>query len=247
MLFRVVRPMKRDGSRIPIFVQRIPADIMSRAVGTCLAISLGDGFTFVTVSARAQSIRFSLRTADPARLKAVRQSPPRILKASGRHSAKTLPPSCRTVRPPRLLETSTASGRTARIAPGSIAIEQKPGGGWQRVSETQAEQEAHWAAIEAMWEQVGASGDPADLEKPLGPLVDRLLLSKGIRRVDDDSRSIVLSAFWMALRDAFASRRKNIEGDYSDDPKAEQVSRMGGAEPRLACNNRVRWFFDGIG
>lgn len=73
-----------------------------------------------------------------------------------------------------------------------------------------------------MWEQVGASGDPADLEKPLGPLVDRLLPSKGIRRVDEDSRSIVLSAFWKALRDAFASRRKNIEGDYSDDPKAKR-------------------------
>ena len=33
MLFRVVRPMKREGSRIPMFVQRIPADVMGRAVG----------------------------------------------------------------------------------------------------------------------------------------------------------------------------------------------------------------------
>jgi hypothetical protein len=69
MLFRVVRPMKRDGSRIPIFVQRIPADVISRAVGMKLAIPLGDGFTFVTVSARAQSVRFSLRTADPRQVK----------------------------------------------------------------------------------------------------------------------------------------------------------------------------------
>jgi integrase len=52
--------------------------------------------------------------------------------------------------------------------------------------------------------------------------VDRLLLSRGIRRVDDDSRSILLSAFWMALRDAFESRKKNIEGDYSPDPKANR-------------------------
>ena len=29
-------------------------------------------------------------------------------------------------------------------------------------------------------------------------------------------------AFWMALSDAFANRRKNIEGDYSDDPKAKR-------------------------
>jgi hypothetical protein len=46
-----------------------------------------------------------------------------------------------------------------------------PGDGWQRDSETQADQEAYWAEIEAMWQKVGASGDPADLEKPLGPLV----------------------------------------------------------------------------
>jgi len=69
MLYRVVRPMKRDGSRIPIFVQRIPADIKARAVGTRLAIPLGDGFALITVSARAQAVRFSLRTADPSQIK----------------------------------------------------------------------------------------------------------------------------------------------------------------------------------
>ena len=73
------------------------------------------------------------------------------------------------------------SGQMVRDRARSISIVHLPGVGWQRESETQAEQEAYWAAIEAMWEQVGASGDPADLEKPLGPPVDRLLLSKGIR------------------------------------------------------------------
>jgi hypothetical protein len=42
-----------------------------------------------------------------------------------------------------------------------MAIEQKPGGGWQRVHETQADEEAHWAAIEAMWEGV-QFGSPLD-------------------------------------------------------------------------------------
>jgi integrase len=222
MLFRVVRPMKRDGSRIPIFVQRIPVDVMSRAVGTRLAIPLGDGFTFVTVSTRAQSVRFSLRTTDPSQAK-TRQA----IAAAYLEGVWT---ALREDAPAKLShrQATALAGDLYRVwADGenrarSIAIEQKPGGGWQRVSEMQSEQEDYWAAIETMWETTGASGDPADLEKPLGPLVDRLLLSKGIRRVDEDSRSIVLSAFWKALRDAFASRRKNIEGDYSDDPKAKR-------------------------
>jgi integrase len=222
MLFRVVRPMKRDGSRIPIFVQRIPVDVMSRAVGTRLAIPLGDGFTFVTVSPRAQSVRFSLRTADPSQVKS-RQA----IAAAYLEDVWT---ALREDAPAKLShrQVTALAGDLYRVwADGedrarSIAIEQTPGGGWQRVSETQSEQEAYWAAIETMWEATGDSGDPADLEKPLGPLVDRLLLSKGIRRVDEDSRSILLSAFWKALRDAFASRRKNIEGDYSDDPKAKR-------------------------
>lgn len=222
MLFRVVRPMKRDGSRIPIFVQRIPADVMSRAVGVRLAIPLGDSFVFVTVSTRAQSVRFSLRTADPSHVKsrqaiaaaylegvwaALREDAP--VKLSHRQA---------TALAGELYRVWSDGENRAR----SIAIEQKPGGGWQRVSETQADQEASWAAIVAMWERVGASGNPAELEKPLGPLVDRLLLSKGIRRVDSDTRSMILSAFWMALRDAFESRKRNIEGDYSDDAKAKR-------------------------
>lgn len=234
MLFRVVRPMKRDGSRIPIFVQRIPADVMSRAVGTRLAIPLDDGFAFVTVSARAQSVRFSLRTADPSQVKS-RQA---IAAAYLEGVWTTL----REDAPIKLShrQATALAGELYRIwADGenrarSIAIEQKPGGGWQRVSDTQADEEAHWSAIVAMWEKVGESGEPSDLEKPLGPLVDRLLLSKGIRRVDDGSRSILLSAFWMALRDAFATRKRAVEGDYSDDPRANRYPAWQASESKPA-------------
>lgn len=95
-----------------------------------------------------------------------------------------------------------------------------PGIGWEPAEETQRESEAHWAAVVAMWERVGEEHDAARLEKPLGPLVDRLLLSKGIRQVDRESRPVLLVAFWMALRDAFKSRQRNAGGDYSSDPQA---------------------------
>src|SRR5690606_3644923 len=57
-------------------------------------------------------------------------------------------------------------------------------------------------------------------EKVLGLLVDRLLLAKGIQHVDESSRAILLSAFWKALKDAFENRKRNVEGDYSPDPRA---------------------------
>ena len=70
------------------------------------------------------------------------------------------------------------------------------------------------------------------MEKPLGAIVDRLLLAKGIKRVDEATRNIILPAFWQALRDAFESRKRNAEGDYSPDAKSgrfpEWTSPQGG-------------------
>lgn len=60
--------MRRDGSRFPSFVRRIPADVRAKAAGIELAIPLGDDFVFVTPSESAQGVRFSLRTHSPAKL-----------------------------------------------------------------------------------------------------------------------------------------------------------------------------------
>jgi hypothetical protein len=69
MLFRLVRPVKRSGSSIPYFVQRIPADVRASAVGRVLRIPLGDSTARIRISRQADSIRFSLRTRDPHKAK----------------------------------------------------------------------------------------------------------------------------------------------------------------------------------
>ncbi|WP_247297490.1 hypothetical protein [Bradyrhizobium sp. 179] len=102
----------------------------------------------------------------------------------------------------------------------SVAMVHTPGVGWAPDTDSQDEQEAQWAAVVAMWEKVGKDGDPKHLEKPLGAIVDRLLLTKGIRRADSESRAMLLVAFWMALRDAFMNRQRNAGGDYAADPQA---------------------------
>jgi len=70
MLYRMVRPMKRDGSRFPTYVRRIPVDVQDKLVGRTLHFPMGETTRAVTISSRAQSIRFSLRTDDPAEVKA---------------------------------------------------------------------------------------------------------------------------------------------------------------------------------
>jgi hypothetical protein len=71
-------------------------------------------------------------------------------------------------------------------------------------------------------ERIRDSGELADLEKPLGGLVDRLLLSEGIASTDAKTRPVLLTAFAEALLDAARSRERNATGDYSPDPRAER-------------------------
>lgn len=212
--------MRRDGSRFPLFVQRIPLDVRSNIVGKALAIPLGDSFAFVTPSESAQAVRFSLRTSDPSEIKRRQAAAAAFLESVWEAYRADVP-----IRLSHRQATALA-GELYRIwadsesRARSVAMVHTPGVGWAPDSESQEEHEAHWAAVVAMWERVGQDGDAKKLEKPLGPLVDRLLLMKGIRCVDDESRALLLTAFWMALRDAFKSRQRNAEGDYSPDPQA---------------------------
>ncbi|GAA0026831.1 hypothetical protein BROWWM01_09630 [Bradyrhizobium ottawaense] len=212
--------MRRDGSRFPLFVQRIPADVRRKAVGIKLAIPLGEGFVFVTPSEGAQAVRFSLRTTEPSEVK-TRQ-------ALAAASLETVWEALRNDAPVHLThrQATALAGELYRVwadsesRARSVAMVHTPGVGWAPDTESQEEQEAYWAALTEMWEKVGQDEEAKKLEKALGPIVDRLLLTKGIRRVDNESRALLLTAFWMALRDAFASRQRNAGGDYSIDPKA---------------------------
>ena len=67
----------------------------------------------------------------------------------------------------------------------------------------------------------------ATLEVTLGPIVDRLLLRKGIAAVDPECRPVLLNAFRMALQDAFANRERNAAGDYTPDPNAARFPEWG--------------------
>jgi integrase len=104
----------------------------------------------------------------------------------------------------------------------TLAMEHNPDTGlWRRVDEHHTRPE-EWEAIKQRWKAVGESIEVDSLEKTLGPIIDRLLIGKGILRVDAQSRELLLRTMWQALQDAFEGRRRNAEGDYSPDPKAER-------------------------
>jgi integrase len=221
MLFRLVRAVKRTGSRHRQFVRRIPSDVRSKAVGLKLAIPVGEQTQGVILSARAQSVRLSLRTDDPAEVKVRLVAVDAYLENIWRALREDAPVSLTHRQATALageLYRAWANGEGRERA---MAIVHTPGVGWQREYSTHVS-DAEWEAVLSNWEKIGATGERSDLEKPLGPIVDRLLLAKGIRRVDEPTRGIILPAFWQALRDAFESRKRNAEGDYSPDAKSER-------------------------
>jgi hypothetical protein len=73
MLYRLVRPMRRKGSRNEYFQQRIPADLKQAAIGRRLTFLIAGEAASFAVTERSRAIKFSLRSSDPAEVK-VRQA-----------------------------------------------------------------------------------------------------------------------------------------------------------------------------
>lgn len=220
MLFRLVRPLKRPGSSNPYFAQRIPADLRARAIGVSLAIPIGQITFPLTITAKTECIRFSLRTRDPAEVK-IRQGTAAayletVWKALRQSEAVALTYRQATALAGELYRAwANGEGREKTLAVEWDGEKMVP------ATVTPADEQAHFDGGLAYFAKLGESEKPEDLEKPLGKIIDRLLLAKGIARVDADSRPLLLEAFRLALADAFAARQRNAgDGDFAPDPKA---------------------------
>lgn len=80
--------------------------------------------------------------------------------------------------------------------------------------------EGVWTSVIAKLERLKEENGGASLLATLGPTADRLLAEKAIWRVTNESREMLAEEILLALKDAFTSRRRNAQGDYSPDPKA---------------------------
>jgi len=213
--------MRRVGSLMTYFQQRIPADVRERASGLKLAIPLGTETVNITILRNAPALRFSLRTRDPVESKKRQASVVGYL--------ETVWQALRAPKPTALTQRQAVAlaGELYRAwAEGearerTIAILHTPNG-WVMDSVTPLEDAALFKAAGALLEAAASEESPAHLERTLGPLVDRLLLAKGIASVDAETRPILLGAILRALRDAMAVRERNASDDYTPDPKAQR-------------------------
>jgi integrase len=211
--------MKRSGSSIPQFVQRIPSDVRPRAIGRTLSIGLGGETVAITITDRTVAVRFSLRTSDPAKAKVRQAQAAAQLETAWQGFRRG--PVFLTNRDAHALAGSLYRAWANGRRESDIAATHDPLSRTWRIERPKelspAETEAAFAAAAR---RLFEAAEREDLEAVLGPIVDRLLLSKGIAAVDPECRPVLLDAFAMALRDAFEKRQRNAVGDFTPDPKA---------------------------
>lgn len=216
MLFRLVRPVRRSDTRNPQFVLRIPTDLKSRLAGMNVEVPLGSEFVSIKITDKAQAIRFSLRTADPAEAK--RRQAIAVAHLEGLFS------SLRTDAQTRLThkQTLALAGEAYRMLvekheddPGPVqlwdlalhmnarALAATPVGSWPLRIETREERRLR------------------ALEQRFGIVTDRVLTRHGLF-VDDESRAELLFQVGLAFNQATIQLSNNAGGDYSPDPRADR-------------------------
>lgn len=223
MLLRLVRPLKRSGSSIPQFVQRIPADVRPRAVGRRISVRLDETTTVaVRITERMQAVRFSLGSRNPAEAK-IRQGRAAAQLEEIWRALRRDKPVMLSSRDAHALAGDLYRAWADALRDSDLAATYDPlTGEWviERPNELSAEETelAFAAAARRLNEAAEADG----LEAALGALVDRLLLRKGIAEVDPECRPVLLGAFAQALGQAFEVRERQATGDYTPDPKASR-------------------------
>lgn len=223
MLYRLVSPVKRKTSSQSYFVQRIPTAVRARAAGLKLMVPIGTETIPVVVTAKMATIRVSLRTSDPSLAK--------IRQAEVAGFFETVWQSLRAEGPVSLSHRDAvalageayrawAEERPSRSTYTSVTMGHD--GQWHLDDDSELVDPEAWGSVGDHLDSVMASEDAARAEATVGPLIDRLLLGRGIRRVDPFTRTMLLTEALKALRDGMKARQRNAAGDYSPDPTARR-------------------------
>lgn len=245
MLYRLVSSVQRKGSPNRQFVQRIPADVRPRLIGRSVSVPIGPETHSITITPKMETIRISLRTADPSEAKqrqaalashfdqvwaAMREDAPRTLT---HQQAVALAGECYR----GWVGPDSERTLTVTVGGGEAVIGHR--------DPIQDQPEAWLAAVGAV-----AEFDAASDEVRFGAVLDRLLLQRGVGRLDPASRWMVLREIRKGIAQAFEQRARNASGDYSPDPKADRFPKLDfaitaprTARPQLAITEMVeRWW-----
>lgn len=218
MLFRLVRPVKRKGTRNLQFNGRIPTDLLDRVRGRTLHVPVGAETVACIISAKATHVRLSVRSHDPFEVKKrtaeIAAYLETVWKALRISAPVSLTHKQATALAGDLYRSWAEPDRSRHLA---VDVDE---GGVSFVHDSSEEEETEgWRSATR---HIAEAGEAERLEDVLGPIADRLLLAKGIAQLDALSRQMVLVALAKALRDAFEGRARNAVGDYSEDPIAKR-------------------------
>ncbi len=224
MLFGLVRPVKRSGSRIPQFNKRIPRVLLDRLRGQTIEVPLGDEFVSVWIGPTTESIRFSLGSADPSTVK--------IRHAAAAGHLEELFASLRSDTPVELTlrQIAALAGEMYREWAGAEEVEPSiqstPTENGYEVGleflDPEIAAEAATKAAEHLLElkDSGRPEDAARLDRELRPLVHKVLQRKGIGQVFAHSEQKLRGAFLSALVDGLRAWGRHKNFDFTPDPKA---------------------------
>jgi hypothetical protein len=182
---------------------------------------VGEERVLITITDKMETIRCSLRSSEPHEVKQRH--------ADAAAYVEALFESLRNNAPVSLTHRQTVAlaGRLYRacatdLEDGQIGIVHMPGEGWQRDDDLMPrELEVAYEAIVARLGRLDEA-EPLQLEKVVGPIIDRVLLSVGIPAVDRRSREMLLVEFVAALRQAMDVGRLKAGGDYTPDRNSDR-------------------------
>lgn len=234
--------MKRTGTTNFHHSHRIPADVLQRARGLSLTLRLGRDVVSLRLTDKTRILQFSLRTADRREAK-VRKASANAYLSGVWHAlrqdcdAPPLTPEeafalAGELRDAWIAETgikTTAldleSFETGRWVPAEPGLELTPPEAWESVSETLARPNA-------------LKQDPEDFVRPHAK---RLLLKKGIGRIDEGSMALLCRALVAGLKDAYGVRQRHASGNFSKPPTPfPRWNRIGEGQP----GESIRGIFD---
>jgi hypothetical protein len=237
--------MRRSGSRNIYFVQRIPTDLKTRAAGLKLSLPIGNETVPFAISPKANFVKVSLRTSDPSEGKVRHATTAGYLETVWQALREDAPIPLTNREATALagrLYNAWASGEGRERTTSVIVM--RDGSGWTSDYQSADNIPDFWESAKRQLDAVEAADEEYQtkaargeltvndktrpLERTFGPIIERLLLHEGIRRVDTASREMLLKAFRLALKDAFEVRERNARGDYRLDENAERFPEFEG-------------------
>lgn len=211
--------MRRKDSGNGQFVKRVPTDLRERLRGMRLDFPVGGEIAPITITAEMQAVRFSLRTNDA-----------REIKQRQAEALAYFESVCANLRADKPVSLShrqcvALSGELYRAWATDLESPKHTGMAFNVDGTAAFDAEVDLELEAAVYAEEGdkaAALDSADLERQLGPIVDALLLRRGIPHVALETRDLLLGEFRRAFVDGMRSRAGMAQGDYSPDPKSNR-------------------------